>query len=304
MFDYQPRHFDEVCRAEGVAAEILTIEDKRRTAVRRFWLRLAGGLLLSAAAAWSLIASGWETVGIIVAIALLVLAIIAAIYPLTQVSEGLKHPVLEALAAQAGMEYLPDSFTPPLYEDARGTLFGGSLSSQSFTDLFHGADAEGRGYAVYEACLQRRAGKNTHTVFSGQVYAFHRRPGRGAGVTAIVPDRGLFNFFKPARGMERVKVEGDAAFEKKFEVYSTHPVEARQLLFDSALRQRLLKMREGGRVFAYVGPEEALVAATGKNRFEPGSMFRSRAGQERVRLMFDDLRASMDVLRELKRSLG
>ena len=104
--------------------------------------------------------------------------------------------------------------------------------------------------------------------------------------------------------MERVRIEGDEPFEKKFEVYSTQPLEAKQLLFDSARRRLLLELRQSGRVFALVTPEEALVAAWGKNRFEPGNMFRSRTGEERVRLMFDDLCASFAVLRDLKARLG
>ena len=47
-----------------------------------------------------------------------------------------------------------------------------------------------------------------------------------------------------------------------------------------------------------------MVAATGKDRFEPGSMLRYRPGEDRVKLMFDDVCASLDLLRELKRTLG
>ena len=55
---------------------------------------------------------------------------------------------------------------------------------------------------------------------------------------------------------------------------------------------------------ARLGPEDVLVAHWGKNRFEPGSMFRARSGQERVKLMFDDLCAAMTVLRRLKSAVG
>ena len=104
--------------------------------------------------------------------------------------------------------------------------------------------------------------------------------------------------------MERVRIEGDEAFEKKFEVYSTHPLEARELLFDTVFRAKLLELRKTGRVFVYAGPEEALVAATGKDRFEPGNMLRSRPGEERVKGMFEDVRASLELLRSLKAKLG
>ena len=50
-------------------------------------------------------------------------------------------------------------------------------------------------------------------------------------------------------------------------------------------------------MFGYVGPEDAFVAAPGKNRFEPGSMFRAVSGEQRVRPMFDDVCASLATLR-------
>ena len=303
MFEFTAAHFDELCKCAPVHEQLSTLETRRRAAVKRFWLLLPVAILVAAAAWWSLDASGWPTAAIVLGVVLLFFGVVAAASSLMKVSEDLKLPVLERLAATAEMEYLPGDFAPPLYGEARKTLFGGWLSSETFTDLFHGADSEGRGYAVYEACLQRKTGKHTQIVFSGQIYALHRRQG-GEGVTAIVPDRGLFNFFKPARGMERVRIEGDAAFEKKFEVYSTDPLEAKQLLFDSDFRRRLLELRQSGRVLAYLGPQEAVVAVSGKNRFEPGSMFRRKSGEERVRAMFDDVCASMAALRALKAKLG
>lgn len=303
MFEFTAAHFEEVCRCEPVREQLSTLETRRRTAVRRFWLLLPVVIIVAVAAWWTIDSSGWPTAGLVVGVLLLFFGIVAALAPLMKVGEDLKLPVLEQLAARAGLEYLPGDFSPPLYGEARKTLFGSWLSSESFSDLFHGADSDGRGHAVYEACLQRKAGKNTQIVFSGQIYALHRRPG-AEGVTAIVPDRGLFNFFKPAGGMERVRIEGDEAFEKKFEVYSTHPLEAKQLLFDSDLRAVLLELRQTGRVLVYLGPVEAVVAVTGKNRFEPGNMFRSRGGEERVKAMFDDVCASMRLLGALKAKLG
>jgi hypothetical protein len=303
MIQLDAAHFPELCAAQVVRERMEAIEGERRQAVRKFWMRGLIGLALSAAVLLSLQASGWDHVALVAAAIFLLGTIVAALAPLSAAKEGLKLPVLGEIARRSGLEYISDGFTPPVYHHARALLFGGGMSSETFTDLFHGADEEGRGYAVYEACLQRRSGKNTHTVFSGQMYGIHRRPG-GKGITAIVPDRKIFNFFKPARDMERVRIEGDEAFERRFEVYSTAPMEARQLLFDSTFRARLLALREGGRLFVYVSPDEAILAISGKDRFEPGSMFRSRPGQERVRLMFDDVCASLDLLRELKAKLG
>ncbi|MEA3008421.1 MAG: hypothetical protein QOJ91_113 [Sphingomonadales bacterium] len=304
MIQLTDTDFQTLCAAGTVRERIGALEGERRAAVRKFWLRGSVGLTLAVLAFVTLLRADWVVVAVVVGIAFLVGAISAAIGPLIAAKEGLKLPVLDEVAKKAGMEYFPSDFTPPAFGGGRALLFGSSgFSSQTFTDLFNGLDEDGLGFAVYEACLQRRSGKNTHTVFSGQMYAVQRRPG-SQGQTAIVPDRKIFNFWKPASDMERVRIEGDEAFEKKFEVYSTHPMEARALLFDTAFRGRLLELRKSGRVFVYAGPEEALVAATGKDRFEPGSMLRSRPGEERVKLMFDDVCASLALLRELKAKLG
>ena len=296
--------FQTLCASGTVIERIGALEGERRTAVRQFLFRGAIGLALSVAALATLLGAGWEVVAMIVFVIFLVGTFVAAASPLMAAKEGLKHPVLDEVAKQAGLEYFPSEFTPPVFGSGRALLFGGSgFSSQTFTDLFNGNDEDGCGFAVYEACLQRRAGKSTYVVFSGQMYAIQRRPG-AQGQTVVVPDRKLLNFWKPSSDMERVRIEGDEAFEKKFEVYSTHPMEARELLFDSAFRSRLLELRQAGRVFVYAGPDEALVAASGKDRFEPGSMLRFRPGEERVRLMFDDVCASLELLRELKAKLG
>jgi Protein of unknown function (DUF3137) len=303
MIELTGGDYQALCAAETVRERIGALEGERKAAVRKFWLRGTIGLLLSGAALATLLNAGWEAVAFIVFAVFLLGTFAAAAAPLMAAKEGLKRPVLEEVARKAGMEYLPSDFTPPAFGSGRKLLFGGGFSTQNFTDLFNGTDEEGRGFAVYEACLQRRAGKNTYTVFSGQMYAIQRRPGH-QGQIAIVPDRKLLNFWKPASDMERVRIEGDEAFEKKFEVYATNPMEARELLFDSAFRARLLDLRNNGRVFVYAGPEEALVAVNGKDRFEPGSMLRSRPGEERVKLMFDDVCASLELLRELKAKLS
>jgi hypothetical protein len=302
MMQFSATHFDEICAAEGVRDRIGAIEAERKVAVRKFWIRGLIGLALSVAALVTLLNSGWEVVAFLAFAAGLVVTLIAAMKPLGAAKEGLKLPVLDEIARKAGMEYLPGDFTPPVYGSAARLLFG-RVTGETFSDLFHGADEAGLGYAVYEGNLQRRSGKHTVTIFSGQIYALHRAQA-GGGYTAIVPDRKIFNFFKPASDMERVKFEEDDAFERRFEVYSTAPAEARQLV-GPELRRQLLELREkNGRVLAFVGPGEALVAVSGKDRFEPGSMFRSRAGQERVKLMFDDVCASFGLLKDLRAKLG
>jgi hypothetical protein len=299
MAEFTADTFATLCSQGPVRAQIDTIETVRRGAVRRFWLVLLGGIAAAVAAA--MLAAG--AVAGILFVVILVGTIIVAMGPLSAASAGIKHPALGALAAQGGMTYLPTGFDPPVLEEARTPLFGSWLSSALFTDLFHGEDADGRRFAFYEATLSRGHGKNRHQVFSGQVYAFQRRRTQSGAVVAV-PDRGLFNFFKPAGGFERVKLDNAPDFEKRFELYATHAHEATMLFGSLTLRALLLRLRENGRIFAYIGPEDVLVAITGKNRFEPGSMFRSRGGEERVKLMFDDVCASLQILNELKASLA
>jgi Protein of unknown function (DUF3137) len=296
--------FQDICAAPPVREQIGSLDSNRRAAVRKFWLYTLGGLILAPLAFSTLFSAGWPTAAFFIAAILGFGGLIVGYSALARVGESLKLPVLKAIAAQAGMDYYASDFSPPVYPVARKTLFGSWLSSESFTDLFNGTDEQGRGYAVYEACLTRKAGKNSQTVFKGQIYALQRRPGR-QGTTVIVPDRGLLNFFKPASGMERVELDNDEGFEKKFEIYSTAPMEARQLVADPMFRRRLLDMRsKSGRVLAYFDAENALLAAWGKNRFEPGSMFRSRGGEERVKAMLDDVCDALALLRELKARLG
>jgi len=302
MIEYSEDHYRDLCRSGRVAIEISTIEEKRRDAVRRFWLVLVVVVALAATILWYLSDEATLGFGIVAALFVLVIGGIVAALPLGRAGRALKLPVLETLAEKGGLTYMETGFDPPVYPEARKALFGDWLSSQSFTDLFHGSDEDGRRFALYEGTLTRRQGKSTHTVFSGQMYAWQRRAKGGAEIV-IVPDRGIFNFFKPLSGMERVKFESDPDFEKRFEVYAYEPQQA-QMVIGADLRRLLLELRQAGRVLGYVGPEDAFVAATGKNRFEAGSMFRSVSGEQRVRAMFDDVCAGLAVLRRLRAALA
>jgi hypothetical protein len=295
--------FDAICGDPAVRAELATLEESRQAAVRRFWTFFAAGIALGALAFFLLGRSDRAQFGWLAALLCVGAGLGLGMHALSKVGEALKQPVLAALAAKAGLEYMEKGFSPPVYPEARDTLFGHWLSQETFTDLFHGKDGEGKNHAVYEADLERRSGKNSRTIFRGQIYAVERKAPAG-GTTAIVPDRGLFNFFKPAAGMTRVSLESDPEFEKKFEIYSTSEMEARQLLFDSAFRARLLSLAAGGRTFVFVAPDNALVAATSPDRFEPGSMLRSVSGEERVRKMVNDVCAAIAILREVKAGLG
>lgn len=300
MIDYSEDQFRDLCRG-GVGLEIGALEQKRASALRHFWLVLIAGLAVSGLAAWWVIAAGQLILGVVGASVLVMATMGLAAWPLGRVGADLKLPFLAGLAERGGMTYVAHGFEPPVYAEARDALFGSWLTTQTFTDLFQGTDADGRRFAIYEATLSRQSGKALVIVFSGQIYAFQRRS-RAGGRIVVVPDRGIFNFFKPQRGMDRIAFASDPAFEKKFEVYATEP-SAAQMRLGSEARRKFLEWRLGGKVLVYIGPEDVLVAITGKNRFEVGSLFRSRPGEQRVRMMFDEVRASLATLRSVKAAL-
>lgn len=302
MFEYQESHFAALCQDGPVAQQILSLADKRSAAVRQFWTYAIGGAALAILGGALLFSAGWPTAAVLYGLVIVILTVVLCMMALGKVADAIKHPVLESLAATAGCSYTPQNFAPPVYEEARPPLFGNWLTTQNFTDLFTGTDAEGRRFAIYEAFLSRKTGKHTVTVFSGQVYAW-QRANRVSQPIVIIPDRSIFNFFKPMRGMERVTFATDPEFERRFEVYAFAPAEAASVI-DADVRQMLLHLRQEGRVFAYLGGDNALVASSGSNRFEPGSMLRSTPAEERVRRMFDEVGAGMAILRRLRAAVG
>ncbi|MGQ0560150.1 MAG: DUF3137 domain-containing protein [Sphingosinicella sp.] len=288
--------FEDLCRAGRVKIEMDSLEDRRRQGVRRFWLIFAASIVLAAILLVGLWSIDWPVAAIVAAIAIVALGLGFGLGPLGATKRALKQPVLATLAEKGGIEYLETGFDPPVFPEASRILFGG-ISNYSFSDLFWATDGEGKRYAVYEGTLTRRQGKHTITIFTGQFFAFQRRT-PGHAEMAVLPDKGLFNFFSP-KGMERLKFESDPDFEQKFEVYSDQPSAAMSLV-GSDVRRLLLELRQQNKVWTYVGPDDVLVALWGKDRFEPGSMFRSRPARERVRQMFDEVCASLTTLTKLK----
>ena len=301
MIAYSDALCREICAAGAVALEISTMEDRRRSGLVRFWAMAGGGVAMAALVAFALASLGQAWLIFLAAFQIVLLAILFGYRQLGRVAEALKAPALQAIAAKGGLSYSERGFDPPVYPDARKALFGNWLSTETFTDLFEARDGDGKRYALYEAVLVRGRGRNRHTIFSGQVYAWQRR-NRSESEIVIVPDRGIFNFFKPLGGMERVTFDEDPEFERRFEVYAFEPQQA-SMVVGSAVRRALLDLREGGRVFGYIGAEEVLIAGWGRNRFEPGSMFRAIPGEERVRHMLEDVCAGLAMLERLRAAL-
>ncbi|HEX8193740.1 MAG TPA: DUF3137 domain-containing protein [Allosphingosinicella sp.] len=296
--------FATLCEQGPVAEQIGTIEERRQKALSRFRTVLVGGLAAAAVLAW-LVGTGFNPVaGVMTFVGLGILLFIIAMLPLGKAGTAIKHPTLHALAAQGGMSFTPDGFEPPAFEQAKKPLFGGWLSSATFTDLFYGTAADGKRFAFYEATLTQGHGKHRSVVFTGQIYAYERSRTQTGDIVAV-PDRGLFNFFKPAGGFRRVRIEGDEAFEKAFEIYAIDEMAARMMFAGNAdARRLLLDLRTRGKLFLFIGPDDVLAAIAGGDRYEPGSMFASKSGEERVRIMFDDVCQAMDIVKRLKAAFG
>jgi hypothetical protein len=302
MIAYSDTLCREICGAGPVAHQISTMEEKHWSGMVRFWATLGAGISVAAILVYAL--AGSPRIGFAVIFAVLIVGFAGRIgyAQLAKVADTLKVPALQTIAAKGGLTYREIGFDPPFFAEARKALFGDWLSSQTFTDLFSASDERGKSFALYEGVLVRGSGKNRHTVFSGQVYAW-QRPAGSAGEIVIVPDHGIFNFIKPVAGLERVSFESDPEFESRFEVYASEPQQAAMLL-GVDLRHTLLELRQSGRVFGYVGPGDMLIAAAGRNRFEPGSMFRSIPGDQRVCAMLEDVCAGLATLERLKATIA
>lgn len=288
--------FDALC--DGPLAPALAgLETARKQAVQRFWMIMGAGVVVAVAA---IVLTRFGVLGWVIAIFALLGGWIFASMPMSRAARTLKDPTLQAIGAAQGFTHTPDGFIADGYEPLHPLL--GRPNSRQFRDRFHG-EHEGQPFVFYEATLVSGSGKSRREVFNGLIYSLKRRPVQGE--TVIVPDRGLFNWVKPGSGMERVRFEDDEAFEKKFEVYSTRPDEARGLI-NPVVRQQLAAWREThGKILVRIAGEDITAAFAGKgDRFEPGSMMKATPGRERVRAMWHDLEAAIAHLRQVRQTLG
>ena len=289
--------FDALCDGP-LSGALAGLEATRSKAVKRFWITLGVALLLAVLVFF--VPLGLE-VQLVLAVILVIGGFIFASMPLDKAGKGLKQPVLEAVCSARGMSYTADKFIGDGYEGLHPVF--GKPTTRVFTDRFAGEE-NGRPFAFYEANLVTGSGKSRQEIFNGMVFTATRGTGL-VGETIVAPDRGLLNFFKPGKGMERVKFD-DAEFEKYFEIYSTQPDEARGLL--NPIAQAKLKEWRGkkGKLYARIAGDQVAIAfhETGKNRFEPGPMLKATPGRERVRGICADVDRSLEQLRDIVRHLG
>lgn len=288
--------FDALCDGP-LAAALAGLEAARKSAVQRFWMILGGAVALGVVL---LVLLGLNEIGWVLLVFLAIGGWILGSMQLNKAARTLKDPCLSAIGQARGFSHEAERFTADGYEGLH-PLFG-RPSQRTFRDRFHGEDA-GQAFAFYEANLVTGSGRTRHEVFNGVVYALRRRPVQGE--TVIVPDKGLFNFFKPGKGMESVKFDDDPEFEKRFEVYSTRPDEARALV-NPVVRETLKTWRANHpKIFIRIAGDEVTAAFSGKgDRFEAGSMLKSLPGRERVRAIWDDVERALGHLRHVRQTLG
>lgn len=287
--------FDALC--DGPLAPALAgLEEQRKAALKKHWVTIGIAAVIAIAA---LILLRFGFLGWVIAVAALIGGWIFASGHLSKAGRSLKDPALQAITGARGMTYSATGFTADGYE-ALHPLFG-RPNSRSFSDRFTGD--EGGPFAFYESLLVSGSGKSRREVFRGLIFSLRRNLTQGE--TVIVPDKGLFNFFKPGGGMERVKFEDDGDFEKRFEVYSTRPDEARALL-NPIVRERLKAWRETyGKVIVRIAGEEVAVALTKRHdHFEVGSMTKAIPGRDRVRGIWNDVDETVGVVRDIRSTLG
>lgn len=270
----------------------------RAKAARSGTIRLVIGLVVTAILAYLLHTTNlWPYVA---ALGLFV-TLWLAFKPMRKLGGQIKHPVLETIARRSGMTYQESGFQPAGSAQAHKALFSGAGQS-NYTDCFSG-ERDGRAFCVYEANISQKTGGNSEMageMFAGQVYWFRRKS--SVGEIAIVPDRGVFRFFKPGKGLELVKFPDDAEFEKRFDVYAANEADARAVL-TPPVRQQLLAWRGKEPLFAHLMGDEALVAISGNNLFEP-TLKKKTTPEETARGLYNDVQGCTGRLAELDAALG
>lgn len=144
-------------------------------------------------------------------------------------------------------------------------------------------------------------GSKKVTVFAGIILELDMNKNFSAH-TFVIKDKGILNRFGGKKGFERVALE-DVVFEKEFEAYSQNQIEARYLL-TTAFMERMLKLKElykGSDIqFSFVNSKVIIAINTGKNMFEPCSLFKSNLQEKQIYQVFEQFITIFSVVDTLK----
>lgn len=271
-------------------------EAERRAVIKRFWrLVVAGGVVGVAFA----VITGALTRQNDLEGALIWGGIIAAVFagigymPVHRFEQRCKAKALGDLAGAMGMAYTGADFAPPAMERIQELrLIGEGTESESYEDLFTGTRS-GAEFELYEAHLTKRSGKNTITVFRGQVLRIGF-PKKFLGTTVV--NRDSQRWFPPT-GLQRVGLES-SQFERIFEVFGSDQVEAR-FLVHPAFMERLMALEtamSGRNLRCAFDDSHLLVAIEGGDLFEVVEVFKPLPDREQTRKGVGELKAVLELI--------
>jgi hypothetical protein len=211
-----------------------------------------------------------------------------------------KLMLIEPVSAEFGMSYDMSPVPPDRIGHFLSLGLVPSWDRAKYEDMLAGTRGDAP-FEFFEAHLEEKRtttdGKGRTrtswvTVFKGQclVVRFHKE---FKGVTKVYRDMGAFNWLTKFGVREpRVRLE-DPVFEKAFEVYGTDQIEARFILTPDFM-ERLIGLErtfQGKQLRCAFAGGEMLLAISGKNLLEAGSMNRRMDDLGRVREMLQDFAA-------------
>jgi hypothetical protein len=293
--------FDQLYTAK-IEPELVKREAERKSALKTFFVALAGGLvavflenMMASAFTGGRSHSAAPTLMIFTMIAAGVLGYL----PLAAVAKRAKVAVLESLCGPLGISYRSDGPDPPSFATYRSLNLLPGYSDKGFQDFFAGRRSQ-VDFSLCQATLHEGSGKNRHVVFSGQLFRLVT-PRRLSSQTVVLRNSGWLNRFECPAGLQPVGLE-DPNFNKAFACFGSDQVEARELLTPTFM-QRLNDLEAsyaGQHIRCAFSETELLIALEAPNRFEIGNMFSSLVQRSRVETIAHNLEQVFKLIDEFQ----
>lgn len=279
-----------------IAPALAPYETERRQVIKRFWrFVIAGGVAgVAVAVVTGLLTNQHDVEGVLIWGGMVALLAAGFGYmPVHRFEQRCKARALSDLAASVGMAYTSADFAPPAMARIQQLrLIDNDAEDETYEDLFTGARS-GADFQLYEARLTKRSGKNTVTVFRGQVLRIGF-PKAFLGTTVV--NRNSQRWFPP-KGLQRVGLES-SQFERIFEVFGSDQVEAR-FLVHPAFMERLMALEtamSGKNLRCAFDESHLLVAIEGGDLFEVVDVFKPLPDREQTRKGVEELRAVLGLI--------
>jgi len=289
-----------------VRPALAELEARRRKAVGRFWMILAGTSAVGAALAGFTISAGPRPPVLFVGVALLILGLGVAFWQLQGLRKQAKSALLDPVVDALGYRHQESGFERVAFDDCRRFSLLPGYDRSNFEDFIEGEHA-GKRFQLYEAHLEdkRQSDDRTYyvTVFRGVIGRVEHESS-ALGETVFARDGGVFDGLMGPRGLERANM-GGSAFEDHFTVWTSDQVEARYLLPPNVMAHLVsLEHELGGRKLrGAIAGGWLMFAVETRDLFEPGSMFRPMDDPRRWRRLMGELseiRGLIDALVEVR----